>query len=69
MKKFLVFLVLVVGGAMWVKSKLSGEPRPRTTYERAPIEPGMMPGSPRPARTAPLRVTSNSSPKCRSRAQ
>lgn len=26
MKKFLVFLVLVVGGAMWVKSKLSGEP-------------------------------------------
>ena len=47
--------------APWLQlSKLSGSPLPRTMYERAPIEPGMMPISPLPARTAPLRVTQTS---------
>ena len=32
-------------------------------YDFVPIEPGMIPMSPRPARIAPLRVTSSSSPK------
>ena len=35
----------------------SALPLPRTMYERAPIEPGMMPSSPSRARTAPLRVS------------
>ncbi len=40
----------------------SGFPRPRTMYDPVPIDPGMMPRSPRPARIAPLRVTSTSTP-------
>ncbi len=36
--------------------------------EPVPMEPGMMPSSPRRARMAPLRVTITSSPKCRSQA-
>ena len=35
----------------------SAFPLPRTMKDRAPIEPGMIPRSPSPARTAPLRVT------------
>ena len=45
-------------------AKLSGFPSPRTMYERAPIDPGMMPSSPFFALTAPLRVRMRSSPKC-----
>ncbi len=37
-------------------------------YEPVPIEPGMMPNSPLPARIAPLRVTSRSMPSYRSSA-
>ena len=37
-------------------------PLPRTMYDPVPIEPGMMPRSPLPARIAPLRVTSTSTP-------
>ena len=39
------------------ESSASFDPRPRTMYERAPMLPGMMPSSSRPARIAPLRVT------------
>ena len=49
--------------APWLQlSNDSGLPRPRTMYERAPMLPGMIPRSPARARTAPLRVTSTSSP-------
>ena len=41
-------------------------PRPRTMYDSVPIEPGMIPKSPEPARIAPLRVTSRSIPSYRS---
>src|SRR5699024_4989599 len=40
----------------------AGLPRPRTTYEPVPIDPGMRPSSPVPARIAPLRVTTSSVP-------
>ncbi len=43
-------------------------PRPLTMYEPVPMEPGMMPYSPEPARIAPLRVTSRSIPSYRSSA-
>jgi hypothetical protein len=42
----------------------SGLPLPRTMNDFAPIEPGMMPSSPAPALTAPLRVTHTLAPKC-----
>jgi len=41
----------------------SASPLPRTMYDFAPIEPGMIPRSPMRARTAPLRVTNTSRPK------
>ena len=37
-----------------------------TMNDRAPIDPGMIPSSPSPARTAPFRVSQTSLPKCRS---
>jgi len=40
----------------------SGLPSPRTMYDPVPIDPGMMPRSPLPARIAPFRVTSTSMP-------
>ncbi len=43
-------------------------PRPFTMYEPVPIEPGMIPNSPEPARIAPFRVTSRSMPSYRSSA-
>ena len=43
-----------------------GLPRPVTTYERVPIEPGISPGRPGEASIAPLRVSQASVPKCRS---
>ncbi|KQX90848.1 hypothetical protein ASD51_20895 [Streptomyces sp. Root55] len=43
-------------------------PSPFTMYEPVPIEPGMIPKSPEPARIAPFRVTSRSMPSYRSSA-
>ena len=39
-------------------------PSPSTMKLPVPIDPGMIPSSPFPARTAPLRVTHTRSPKC-----
>ena len=64
---FLALVRLMVRPAPWLQLlKLSGLPFPRTMKLLAPMEPGMIPNSPFFADTAPLRVTSTSSPKCRS---
>ena len=47
-------------------SNESALPLPRTIKDFAPIDPGIMPSSPAPARTAPLRVSHTSFPKWRS---